>query len=97
MAESKTYAQARDEFLKELDELSKPKRPAAEVVEFPPTLAKAERERQAAVAEQDRQRREAYARLCDVTWAANVDRWSEESRRGSQGFHRGFGDADWPA
>jgi hypothetical protein len=98
MGERKPYAQARDEFLKELDELTKPKRPVAEVIEFPSTtLAKAERERQAAVAEQDRQRREHYQRLCDQTWQANLDRWAEQARENSGGFHRGYGDPDWPA
>jgi hypothetical protein len=97
MSEGKSYAQLRAELEQMVAEVGKPKRPAAEVVEFPQTLVKAERERQAAVAEQDRQRREAYQRLCDATWAENRARWAAEERVRLGGFHRGWGDPDWPA
>jgi hypothetical protein len=69
-----------------------PARPKAPVVEFPAPVM--ERGRQEMIAEQDRQRREAYARLCDATWQANLDRWGEEQRARSGGFHKGYGDDD---
>jgi hypothetical protein len=69
-----------------------PAKPKAPVVEFPAPVV--ERERQELIAEQDRQRREAYARLCDATWAENRARWAEEERARSGGFHKGYGDDD---
>jgi hypothetical protein len=92
--ERKTLAQEREEFRRYLEEVSRPK---AEVVEFPSKLAEAERERQRQVAEQDRLRREAYQRLCDETWQRNLDQWRDEERQRAGGFHRGYGDSDWPA
>lgn len=75
----------------------KPKRPAAPVLEFPPTGLAEDRVRQAAVAEQDRARREQFQRVCDRAWQANLDRWAEEERRRSGGCHRGPMDPDWSA
>jgi hypothetical protein len=106
-AQMKTLAELQAEFwaIREADkrrnreaQMARLRKVPAEVVEFPSKeLAEADRQRQWEVAEQDRLRREHYQRLCDEAWQRNLDRWAEEARRHSGGFHRGYGDADWPA
>jgi hypothetical protein len=102
--ERKTLEEERKEFRRYLEEVSRPK---AEVKDFPPKLAEAERHRVALVLKQDRERREAYEQRLrneaweeqkkfDGAWQANLDRWAEEKRR-QQTFHRGPGDSDWSA
>jgi hypothetical protein len=68
-------------------------RKPAQVVEFPPKLVEADRERQKAVAEQDQWKRSYFLQRCEETWQANLDRWAEESR--PQGCHKGPSDPDW--
>jgi hypothetical protein len=83
MSEGKTYAEMRDDFLRRLAEYDRPKRPPAEVVQFPDRLSDAELwRRQAAL---------------DAAWERTLEAKRELEAERAASCHRGPGDPDYPA
>jgi hypothetical protein len=68
----------REAFLRELDEMIRPRRPRAEVVAFPDRLSQQELCRRQLV--------------IDATWRRTLDAKAELERQFGRGFHRGFGE-----
>jgi hypothetical protein len=82
MSEGKTYQEMRDDFVRRLWEYDRPKRPAAEVVEFPPKLSREELWRR--------------QQALDIAWQRTLDARAELDRDRNAGFHRAPGDPDYP-
>jgi hypothetical protein len=81
MSEGKTYAERVDEFLRSLDEIGRPPRQPAEVVEFPPVLSQAELwRRQAAL---------------DAAWERTLEARRELEAEQARTSHRGVGERDY--
>jgi hypothetical protein len=103
---SKTFAEAEAECLAQMEadrlaeERSRLARlPKAPVLEFPPKLSGADRERQERVAEQDRLRLEEYQRQERLNlwwWEETQAQKPERGRMGGE-YHVGPNDPDWPA
>jgi hypothetical protein len=68
----------RADFLRELDQLIRPKRPKAEVVQFPDRMS-----------EQELYRRQA---AIDQAWRRTLDARRDLEERFSRGFHKGYGE-----
>jgi hypothetical protein len=81
MSEGKTYAEMRDDFVRRLWEYGRPKKPPAEVVEFPPVLSQADLWRRLAA--------------IDAAWERTLEARRELEAERAATCHRDPGDPDY--